>query len=220
MFKYSDFISYLKKHKIYEKLISFLDDEYQKHTVFPSKNSIFNAFKLIDKKDIKVAIIGQDPYIHLGEANGLAFSVYKGVKLPPSLKNIYKEIEYEFSEKMDYSSGDLSYLASQGVLLINSILTVRENESLSHDNILYKELFNLILNYLNEIGNHMVFLLFGNYAKKYKDKITNKNRLIIETSHPSPLGANKGGFFYSNCFLKANKYLKEHNIKEINWINK
>ena len=120
---------------------------------------------------------------------------------------------------MDYSNGDLTYLASQGVLLLNTILTVREKEPLSHDNKIYKELFLCILKYLDSLENNIVFLLWGNNAKKYEKFITNKKRLVIATSHPSPLSANRCGWFNSSCFINTNKYLESNNIEPIHWEN-
>ena len=215
---YDKFFEYINKLPIYNELNSFLDDEYANYIIYPKREQIFNAFKLI-KGNIKVVIIGQDPYSNKNQANGLAFSVNKGVSLPPSLRNICKEIGNEFGINMNYSNGDLTYLASQGVLLLNTILTVREKEPLSHDNKIYKELFLCILKYLDSLENNIVFLLWGNNAKKYEKFITNKKRLVIATSHPSPLSANRSGWFNSSCFINTNKYLESNNIEPIHWEN-
>lgn len=217
---WQDFFISIENKEYYKKLNDFLDDEYKKYVIYPERKDIFNAFKLTPLENIKAVIIGQDPYFNKGQANGLAFSVNKDIALPPSLKNIYKEIELEFNDiNMDYNNGDLTYLASQGVFLINPILTVKEKEPLSHNNDLYKEFFIDLLKFIDNIDSPIVFFLFGNKAKEYKKYILSKNRLILETSHPSPLGANKGGFFNTDIFKKCNEYLKENNKNEIRWSN-
>lgn len=209
----------LKEKDYFKELNSFLDKEYSKYTIYPKKEEIFKAFSFFNEKDLKVVIIGQDPYPNKDQANGLAFSVNKGIKLPPSLINIYKEIEIEFNCVMDFNNGDLTYLAKQGVLLLNPILTVKEKEPLSHKNKLYDNLFKDIMKYLDSLDQNIVFLLWGNNAKKYDKLITNKKRLVIKTNHPSPLSANRGGWFNSNCFYNTNKYLENNNIKPIYWVN-
>ncbi len=216
---YEEILKYIEDLPYYFELKSFLDEEYSKYIIYPKRENIFNAFKLIEENNIKVVIIGQDPYSNENQANGLAFSVNNGVSLPPSLRNIYKEIENEFNKKMDYSNGDLTYLAKQGVLLLNTILTVRAKTPLSHNNSLYKKLFLDIMKYLDSIDNNIVFMLWGNNAKAYKKYINNKKRLVIMTNHPSPLSANRGGWFNSGCFIKANEYLINSNIEPIDWLN-
>lgn len=219
---WKNFFLEIKEKEYYKNLIKFLENERKHHVIYPKKDNVFNAFKLTSFNDVKVVILGQDPYINKNEAMGLAFSVNKGIKLPPSLKNIYKEIELEYknlNKKMDYSNGDLTYLAKQGVFLINTILTVREKESLSHNNKEYKLFFNDLMNYIDKNNNHIVFIFLGNKAYTYKKYVLNKNRLIINASHPSPLSANRGGFFNSDIFIDTNKYLKENGLKEINRFN-
>lgn len=218
---WEDFFKNIKNKDYYQKLIEFIDDEYKNNVIYPPKKDIYNAFKLTHYENIKVVIIGQDPYFNKNQANGLAFGVNEGIVLPPSLKNIFKEIQNEYkNEFVDFNNGDLTYLARQGVFLINPILTVKEKEPLSHDNELYKLFFIDLLNFIDKNDNPIVFILWGNKAKCYKKYILNKSRLIIETSHPSPLGANKGGFFNTNLFIKTNNYLKDNNLKEIEWVNK
>lgn len=208
-----------EKKGYYQNLLSFLKYEYQNYTIYPPKELIFNAFKLTSEEDVKVVILGQDPYFNEGEAMGLAFSVPEKKKIPPSLKNIYQEIENEYGY-FETKSGDLTYLAKQGVFLINTILTVRKGEPLSHKNELYNEFFISLMKEIDSLNQPIVFMLWGKEAGKYEKYILNNNRLILKTSHPSPLGANKGGWFNSNIFKKANEYLKENNLKEIEWINK
>lgn len=208
------------KEKDYAKKINtILNQEYATHTIFPPRNMMFNAFKYTPLKEVKVVIIGQDPYHEDNQAMGLSFSVPKGVALPPSLINIFKEIENNFGYKMNYSNGDLTYLAKQGVLLLNTILTVRKSIPLSHQNIGYDLFVQDILKTIDEQDQPIVFLLWGNYARELKKYLHNPNHLILESTHPSPLSANRGGFFNQNHFLKANNYLVNHGLKPINWQN-
>lgn len=208
------------KEKDYAKKINtILNQEYATHTIFPPRNMMFNAFKYTPLKKVKVVIIGQDPYHEDNQAMGLSFSVPKGVALPPSLINIFKEIENNFGYKMNYSNGDLTYLAKQGVLLLNTILTVRKSIPLSHQKIGYDLFVQDILKAIDEQDQPIVFLLWGNYARGLKKYLHNPNHLILESTHPSPLSANRGGFFNQNHFLKANNYLVNHGLKPINWQN-
>ena len=208
------------KEKDYAKKINtILNQEYATHTIFPPRNMMFNAFKYTPLKAVKVVIIGQDPYHEDHQAMGLSFSVPKGVVLPPSLINIFKEIENNFGYKMNYSNGDLTYLAKQGVLLLNTILTVRKSIPLSHQKIGYDLFVQDILKTIDEQNQPIVFLLWGNYARGLKKYLHNPNHLILESTHPSPLSANRGGFFNQNHFLKANNYLVSHGLKPINWQN-
>lgn len=218
MKSWDEFFKSLKKEEFYIELEKFLEDEYKNNIIYPPKNIVFRAFDLTPYEKVKVVIIGQDPYSHIDEANGLAFSVNIN-RLPPSLKNIYKEIELEFDEKMNFSDGKLEYLAKQGVLLLNTILTVREGKPLSHDNELYKTLFLKIMQFLEEKEEPIVYLLWGNKAKKYKKYILNPNHFYIETNHPSPLSANQGGWFNSYCFKKCNDILEKNGLTPIEWIN-
>ena len=218
---WEEIFNQIKDKKYFVDLLKFIDEEYKNKIIFPDKENIFNAFKFTKFDDVKVVIFGQDPYPNPNQAMGLAFSVKDGIKLPPSLKNIYREIIAETNyDGMFPVSGDLTYLAKQGVLLLNSILTVEANKPLSHDIKEYDLLFKDILKFLDETNNSIVFMLRGTKAKKYKKYLKNPNHLIIEANHPSPLSSNRGGWFGSNCFLTANKFLKEHNCKEIEWINK
>ena len=217
---WNDFFKSIEKKEYYQELMNFIDNEYKNNVCYPPKDKIFEAFKLTTLDNLKVVIFGQDPYFNKGEANGLAFSVNEGIKLPPSLKNIFKEINIEYNYPIDNvpNNGDLSYLASQGVLLLNTYLTVKEKSPLSHKNKLYDYFMKDLLEFISSLDNPLVFLLWGNNSKKLKKYLKNPKHLIIETSHPSPLSANKGGWFNSNQFIKCNEYLKSNNLKEIDWI--
>ncbi len=207
------------KKKDYAKQINkVLDEEYKNYTVYPPRNLMFSAFRLTPLKNVKVVIIGQDPYHEEHQAMGLSFSVPAGVQLPPSLINIYKEIENNYPVKMK-PNGDLTYLAKQGVLLLNTILTVRKSAPLSHQNIGYDLFIQDVLKTLNEANQPIVFMLWGSYARSLKRYLNNPNHLILEATHPSPLSANRGGFFNQNHFIKANKFLKSKGLSEINWQN-
>ena len=216
---WEELFEYIKTQDYAKKINQILNEEYATHTIFPPRNMIFNAFKYTPLKEVKVVIIGQDPYHEEHQAMGLSFSVPNGVALPPSLINIYKEIENNFGYKMNFASGDLTYLAKQGVLLLNTILTVRKSIPLSHQNIGYDLFVKDVLHTLDEQPQPMVFLLWGSYARSLKKYLSNHNHLILESTHPSPLSANRGGFFHQNLFLKTNNYLKEHGIEPINWKN-
>jgi len=209
----------LENREYIKDLQGFLDCEYKNKTIYPPRNEIFNAFKLAPLEDVKVVIFGQDPYPNPNEAMGLAFSVKEGIKLPPSLQNIFKEIYKEYEKEGELpKSGDLTYLAKQGVLLLNSYLTVEAHKPLSHKRKEYELLLIDIISVLNKIHKPIVFMLWGGNAKKYRKYLTNPYHKVIEINHPSPLSANRGGWFGSNCFLEANKYLKENGAKEISWL--
>ena len=201
-----------------KRLKSFLDEEYSKHIVYPPRHLVFNAFNLTAPENIKVVIIGQDPYHEPNQAMGLSFSVPSSVRLPPSLINIYKEIESDLGVKMK-NDGDLTYLAKQGVLLLNAYLTVRQSEALSHRLPEYEQFMDDVLDYINELPQPIVFLLWGGFAKKYLKKITNPQHHVLTCVHPSPLSANRGGWFGNRHFSQTNAFLKEHNISAIVWEN-
>lgn len=207
------------KIKDYSKELStFLDDEYSKYVIYPKRENMFAAFKLTPLENVKVVIFGQDPYHEPDQAMGLCFSVPRGVKVPPSLINIYEEIEREYKTKLQDRSGDLTYLARQGVLLLNTVLSVREHQPLSHNNNLYKEFTKDIVTALNKLDQPIVFLLWGNNAKQMMKYLDNKNHLILTACHPSPLGAMHGGWFGNNHFIKTNEFLSKNGIKPINWL--
>lgn len=215
---WDELFNQIKEEDYGKRLFLFLDEQYQNHICYPPKELLFNAFNLCPLNKVKVVIIGQDPYHEPGQAMGLAFSVPEGIKIPPSLVNIYKEIENQYQTKLDFTNGDLTYLAKQGVLMLNAFLSVRAHEPLSHNIKEYTLFFKDILKCIDSIDSPIVFLLWGGNARKLKKFITNPNRLILEANHPSPLSANRGGWFNNNHFLDTNKYLKENGLKEINWI--
>lgn len=199
----------------FKNLQKFLEYEYKNYTIYPKPENIFNALNSVKFKDVKVVIIGQDPYHEPNQAHGLSFSVEKDVVLPPSLQNIYKEIKNDLGEEMG-NSGNLSCWAKQGVLLLNTVLTVRKGQANSHQNKGWETFTSKIIELLNKRESPMVFLLWGNSAKRIGEKITNPNHLILKASHPSPLSA-YNGFFGCKHFSKANEFLKKCNYKEIDW---
>ena len=216
---WNDFFKIVEQKDYWNDLQSFLDQEYASKTIYPPHALVFNAFKLTPLDKVKVVVIGQDPYHEAHQAMGLAFSVPNDCKVPPSLINIFKEIENEFGKPCD-KRGDLTYLAEQGVFLINTILTVVEGKPMSHKIKEYSKFMQDLLGFLNNLDQPMVFMLWGGNAQKYEKFITNPNHLIIKRTHPSPLGANQGGWFNMNTFVECNTYLEGKNIKPIEWCNK
>lgn len=198
----------------FKNIAMFINKEYKEKIVYPPKIDILRALKLTDYNDVKVVILVQDPYHGENEANGLSFSVNEGIKLPPSLKNIYKELYDDLG--ITKTTGDLTSWANQGVLLLNSVLTVLKDTPTSHSKIGWQEYTDAIIKKLNEREKPIVFILWGNYARSKKNLITNKRHYIIESPHPSPFSANSG-FFGSRPFSKTNEFLKKNNIKEIEW---
>lgn len=198
----------------FKKLGIFVKNEYKTKTVFPPYENIFDALRFTDYNDVKVVILGQDPYHGLGEAHGLSFSVHNGVKMPPSLLNIFKELKNDLG--ISRNETDLTDWAKQGVLLLNSIMTVEMDKPLSHKNKGWEIFTDNIIRYLNERDNPVIFILWGNFARGKKSLITNSRHKIIESAHPSPLSASRG-FFGSKPFSQANNYLKAFGQKEIDW---
>jgi uracil-DNA glycosylase len=199
----------------FHKFMSKVKKEYDSYTCYPEYNNIFNALKMTPYKNVKIVIIGQDPYHGEGEAHGLSFSVQKGVKLPPSLQNIFKEL-YDDLGIPPNTCGDLSSWAKEGVLLLNSILSVRKDCPLSHKDLGWQLLTDHIIKLINLKKEPVVFILWGSYARSKKVYITNPHHKIIESVHPSPLSA-YNGFFGSHPFSKANNFLKENKIKEVDF---
>ena len=198
----------------FKNLKDFVINEYKNKTVYPKMSEIFNAFTKTTYDNVKVVIIGQDPYHGLGEAHGLSFSVHNGIKIPPSLLNIFKELKSDLG--VTRSSTDLTDWAKQGVLLLNSIMTVVKDTPLSHKNKGWETFTDNIIRYLNDRDKPVIFILWGNFARSKKALITNSRHKIIESAHPSPLSASRG-FFGSKPFSRCNNYLKELGMKEIEW---
>ena len=197
------------------KLTEFVKNEYATKVIYPPQSQIFSAFDYTSFHDVKVVIIGQDPYHGEGQANGLSFSVANDVKIPPSLRNIYKELKTDLGIE-ESVSGNLESWAKQGVLLLNATLTVEASNAGSHQKKGWEEFTDTVIKLLSEEKQNIVFILWGSYAQKKGVKIDRTKHLVIETAHPSPLGAYRG-FWESKPFSKTNEYLKSKNIQEINW---
>jgi uracil-DNA glycosylase len=199
------------------ELMQLVAQEYETTTCFPPKELIFNAFEQFEFEETKVVIIGQDPYHGTGEANGLCFSVNDGVAIPPSLKNIFTEINTEYESIFFPNSGNLERWAKQGVLLLNAGLTVRKDDANSHKHLKWNLFTDAVIQLINEQSENVVFLLWGSFAQK-KGKLINRNKhLVLESGHPSPLSANRGFWFGNNHFKLTNAYLNEKGKKEIEW---
>lgn len=199
----------------YKMLLEFLKEEYANKTIYPSFENIYTALKLTDYDDVRVVIIGQDPYHEPNQAHGLAFSVLDGIKLPPSLKNIYKEIETDLGIKMS-NNGNLTKWANQGVLLLNNVLTVRAHEANSHKKMGWEYVTDQIVKKLNDREKPIIFVFWGNNAKSKENLVTNPNHIILKAPHPSPLSAYHG-FFGCKHFSKINTILSNNELEEINW---
>ena len=199
----------------YLELREFLKQEYSHYQIYPEMKNIFNALKLTSYSDVKAVILGQDPYHGAGQAHGLCFSVQKGVIPPPSLKNIYKEIENEL-DITPPDNGDLTKWAKQGVMLLNTVLTVREASPNSHKGKGWEIFTDRVISILNMRQKPIVFLLWGANAKAKVSLITNPNHMILTSAHPSPLSA-YNGFFGNGHFIKTNEFLMQHGIKPIDW---
>ena len=202
------------KKDYFRKLGIFVKSEYKSKICFPQYKDIFNALRYTDYDEVKVVILGQDPYHGTGEAHGLSFSVHDNIKRPPSLANIFKELETDLGIKKE--NNDLTGWAKQGVLLLNSIMSVVKDKPLSHKEKGWEIFTDNIIKKLNEREKPIVFILWGGYARSKKQLITNKNHYIIESVHPSPLSA-YNGFFGSHPFSKTNNFLIKNNIEPIDW---
>lgn len=197
-------------------LTAFVRSEYSQYTCYPPGRLIFNAFDLCPFDSVKVVIIGQDPYHEPGQAHGLCFSVNDGVTPPPSLVNIFKEIELDLGTPMP-PSGDLTRWARQGVLLLNATLTVRAHQAASHQRRGWEEFTDAAIRALNADRDHLVFILWGGYARGKAPLIDASRHLILQSVHPSPLSANRGGWFGNHHFSRANEYLTQHGMEPIKW---
>jgi uracil-DNA glycosylase len=199
----------------FKKFMDIINNEYNTKIIYPPKEDIFAALKNTSYKDVKVVIVGQDPYHGEGEAMGLSFSVHDGIKLPPSLKNIYKELEDDLGIK-PVASGDLTKWTKQGVLLLNATLTVIKDTPNSHSKLGWDKFTDYVIKKINAKDEPVVFILWGNFARSKKVFITNPKHLVIESAHPSPFSA-RNGFFGSKPFSKTNNFLIKNNIKPIDW---
>ena len=203
------------KKDYFKELINYVNNEYKIKIIYPKKTEVFNAFKYTDYKDVKVVILGQDPYHGPNQAEGLSFSVSNAVIKPPSLKNIFKELESDLGIPFP-EHNSLKPWAKEGVLLLNAVLTVEEHKPASHANKGWETFTDEIIKLINKKDEPVVFILWGNYAREKKKFITNPIHYIIESPHPSPFSA-RNGFFGSKPFSKTNDFLKRQGIKEINW---
>lgn len=199
----------------YKNLSRFVNGEYRTHTIYPPRDKIMRALDLTPPHNVKCVILGQDPYHEPGQAMGLSFSVEKGVRIPPSLLNIYKELQNEFGYDIP-ETGDLTAWAQQGVLLLNAILTVRAHEAASHRNKGWEEFTDAIIKYTNTLEQPIVYMLWGNYARSKKVFLNNPNHLVLESVHPSPLSANRG-FLGCGHFKRCNEFLESRGVTGINW---
>lgn len=197
------------------KLMDFVNEEYETKTIYPPYDDIFNAFKFTPPDQVKIVILGQDPYHEEGQAHGLAFSTPEGRPIPRSLKNIFKEIKNEYGYDIP-DSGCLEKWACQGVFLLNTVLTVEQANANSHSKCGWQTFTDNVIKILNNQNQPIVFLLWGKQAEKKKELITNTNHLVLITSHPSPFSARRG-FLGSDHFMLANDFLKENGLDEINW---
>ncbi|MBR2678775.1 MAG: uracil-DNA glycosylase [Bacilli bacterium] len=199
----------------FQNLLEFIKKEYQEKTIYPKQNEVFNAFRYTSFDNVKVVILGQDPYHGPNQAEGLSFSVSNEVLKPPSLQNIFKELETDLGIPFP-KSNSLKPWARQGVLLLNAVLTVEEHKPTSHKDKGWEIFTDDVIKMLNKKEEPVVFILWGAYARNKKALITNPKHLIIESAHPSPFSA-RNGFFGSKPFSKTNEFLKDNNIKEIDW---
>ena len=204
-----------KQKEYFKNLTKFIDEEYINKTIFPLRENVMNSMKYTPLKNVKVVIVGQDPYHGEGEAHGLSFSVNPGIKVPPSLVNIYKELHRDLGTYIP-NNGYLLKWAKQGVLLLNSVLTVVKDTPGSHRGKGWEIFTDEVIKTVNNKTTPVVFLLWGNYAKEKKKLITNPIHLVLESSHPSPFSA-RTGFFGCNHFVNANNFLKDNNREPIDW---
>ena len=214
---WADFFETEKRKPYFNDLMNTVAEEYENHICFPPEDLIFNAFDACDFKNLKVVIIGQDPYHGDGEANGLCFSVNHGVKIPPSLKNIFTEINTEYDRIFSPASGNLESWAKQGILLLNASLSVRKDLANSHKHLKWNVFTDAVIQYISDNSEQIIFLLWGSFAHKKGSKINRGKHLVLESGHPSPLSANSGFWFGNNHFKLTNEYLKLNGLIEIEW---
>lgn len=203
------------KKPYYKKLYDFVVNEYRTRVIYPKAEDIFNAFHLTPFSKVKCVILGQDPYHNEGQAHGLCFSVMPGTEMPPSLVNIFQELHDDIGCYIP-NNGCLKKWADEGVLLLNTVLTVRAHQPLSHRNIGWEQFTDAVIRAVNDLDRPVVFILWGKPAQQKKALLTNSKHLILESPHPSPLSAHRG-FFGSKPFSKTNEYLISHGIEPIDW---
>ena len=213
--KWDEYLKEEYQKDYFQKLMDFIKKEYKEKTIYPKQNEVFNAFRYTSLEEVKVVILGQDPYHGEKQAEGLSFSVSNQVLKPPSLQNIFKELESDLGIPFP-EANSLKPWAKQGVLLLNSVLTVEEHKPTSHKDKGWEIFTDDIIKIINQKKDPVVFILWGAYARSKKSLITNPNHLIIESAHPSPFSA-RNGFFGSKPFSRTNEFLKSHNQKEIDW---
>ena len=201
----------------FSDLLAKVDNQYAEHICFPPKELIFSAFEYCNFKDLKVVIIGQDPYHGEGEANGLCFSVNDSVKIPPSLRNIFREVNSDLDSLFLPTSGNLERWAKQGVLLLNATLTVQKDKPNSHKHLNWDQFTDAVIQKISNEKSNIVFLLWGNFAHKKGLKIDRTKHLVLESGHPSPMSANQGKWFGNKHFSKTNAYLVSTGMEAINW---
>ena len=213
---WNQWISTEQEKDYFKKLSDFIKEERNQYKIYPPETEVFQAFNWCDWNDVKVVILGQDPYHGLGQANGLAFSVNDGITFPPSLRNIFIEVEKDTGEAIPIG-GNLERWAKQGVLLLNDVLTVREKQPGSHQKKGWEQFTDAVIEKLSDEKEGLVFLLWGNYAQKKGKKIDASKHLVLTSGHPSPMSANQGKWFGNQHFSKTNAYLVQHNKTPIEW---
>ena len=201
----------------FKDLMLAVANEYSVNSCFPPKELLFSAFDYCSFDDLKVVIIGQDPYHGEGEANGLCFSVNENIKIPPSLRNIFRELNSDLDSLFLPTSGNLERWAKQGILLLNATLSVQKDKPNSHKHLNWEKFTDVVIHEISDKKSNVVFLLWGNFAHKKGLKIDRTKHLVLESGHPSPMSANQGKWFGNKHFSKTNDYLKSEGIQEINW---
>ena len=216
MNSWKEFIAAESTKEYYLKLKQVIDKAYATEVIYPPKEDIYNAFKHCPLNKVKVVILGQDPYHGVGQAHGLSFSVNKGIALPPSLRNIYRELEQDV-DFINPNHGDLTYWAKQGVLLLNDVLTVKAAAAGSHQKLGWEQFTEHVISFLSEQKSDLVFMLWGNYALKKGKKIDRAKHLVLVSGHPSPMSANQGKWFGNKHFSQANTFLVSKGKQPIDW---
>lgn len=216
MNSWKEFIVAESTKEYYLKLKQIIDKAYETEVVYPPKEDIYNAFKHCPLDKVKVVILGQDPYHGAGQAHGLSFSVNKGIALPPSLRNIYRELEQDV-DFINPNHGDLTYWAKQGVLLLNDVLTVKAAAAGSHQKLGWEQFTEHVISFLSEQKSDLVFMLWGNHALKKGKKIDRAKHLVLVSGHPSPMSANQGKWFGNKHFSQANTFLVSKGKQPIDW---